>query len=343
MADTLLLNRAKLVDGAEKQNEQLVEILRKENLLLKEGLAKIQANLAESVGLNDENSRILEQVERDCRELASETHSIRESTASFTQSMAEMRILAEESNEQLEGMRAFVNLVRKIAEQTNLLALNATIEAARAGEAGRGFAVVANEVKVLSRQSREAVDNIGQSINLILEKAACVAEKTRLMETRSNEIDNTVASLSTKMQETAAHTDDAQFKVNASSDRVFMSLAKLDHILWKVNTYLSVLEGEPRFAFVDSHNCRLGKWYEHGDGHRLFSQTPSFPALARPHAEVHDATQVVFSHLKAGEEPSCKGIVAALDTMEKASDGVFSFLDRILREKSETSKRQRFQ
>ncbi len=318
----------------ETRSDQLVEILRKENLYLKDGLAKIQANLADAVGLNDQNSTILQQVQQDCRNLASNAQSICQSTASFTQSMAEMRQLAEESNKQLEGMRAFVNLVRKIAEQTNLLALNATIEAARAGEAGRGFSVVANEVKVLSRQSREAVDNIGESIGSILEKAASVAEKTRLMEVRSNEIDNTVSTLSSQMHETALQTQDAQQKVIASSDRVFMSLAKLDHIIWKVNTYLSVVEGEPSFKFVDSHNCRLGKWYDSGDGQRLFASTPSFRGLARPHAEVHQATHDVFQWLQDRSSPGVDGITRALETMERASNSVFDFLDQILKEKS---------
>ncbi len=50
--------------------------------------------------------------------------------------------------------------IEAIASQTNLLALNATIEAARAGDAGRGFAVVANEVRLLSRQTVAASDQI---------------------------------------------------------------------------------------------------------------------------------------------------------------------------------------
>ena len=44
-------------------------------------------------------------------------------------------------------------------------------------------------------------------------------------------------------------------KIFATNDEVFMSLAKLDHILWKVNTYLSIIEGKPIFEFVDHHNC----------------------------------------------------------------------------------------
>ncbi len=54
--------------------------------------------------------------------------------------------------------------IEAIARQTNLLALNATIEAARAGSAGRGFAVVASEVKSLAEATRQATQQIGDTV-----------------------------------------------------------------------------------------------------------------------------------------------------------------------------------
>jgi methyl-accepting chemotaxis protein len=54
--------------------------------------------------------------------------------------------------------------IEAIAKQTNLLALNATIEAARAGDAGRGFAVVASEVKSLAEATRQATQQIGDTV-----------------------------------------------------------------------------------------------------------------------------------------------------------------------------------
>lgn len=58
-----------------------------------------------------------------------------------------------------------VSIVSQISGQTNLLALNASIEAARAGEAGNGFKVVAQEVRALSEQTKEAVEDINNKLN----------------------------------------------------------------------------------------------------------------------------------------------------------------------------------
>jgi ubiquinone biosynthesis protein UbiJ len=50
--------------------ENLVEILKQENVHLKQGLAKIQANLAESVTENTENIANCRRIEDNCQRLA---------------------------------------------------------------------------------------------------------------------------------------------------------------------------------------------------------------------------------------------------------------------------------
>jgi methyl-accepting chemotaxis protein len=56
---------------------------------------------------------------------------------------------------QLDDVLKLVARFDEIELQSNLLALNATMEAARAGEAGRCFGVVAQEVRALSKFSRD--------------------------------------------------------------------------------------------------------------------------------------------------------------------------------------------
>lgn len=196
--------------------------------------------------------------------------------------------------------------------------------------------MVAGEVKALSLQTQEAVVKICESIQQIQENSKCVAERMRDLDERSEQIRDTISAFNDRVHETSGMNADATRRVLGANDRVFMSLAKLDHVVWKVNTYLSVIDGEPVFEFVDCHNCRLGKWYYEGDGQLSFSMAPSFRGLESPHAKVHAATREVFRILQTDVSHDDDGIETSLQQMEEGSDGVFQFLDRMLMEKSTT-------
>ncbi|MDO9182645.1 MAG: CZB domain-containing protein, partial [Bacteriovorax sp.] len=120
-------------------------------------------------------------------------------------------------------------------------------------------------------------------------------------------------------------------RIFGTNEQIFMSLAKLDHVVWKINTYLSVINNKPVFDFVDHHNCRLGKWYEKGEGFENFSKLPSYKNMELPHSEVHESTHKIFDLLNKDADYS--EVSKYIDLMEQGSKGVFDYLDKILKEK----------
>ena len=315
------------------------ESVRSQNLQLKKGLTNIQSNLAETVAVNGQNIDICRQIESNCRQLSSESDAIRNETDEFGRSVSELRDLIEKTDNHVAAINKLASSIEKISNQTNLLALNATIEASRAGESGKGFAVVANEVKSLATSVRQAATSISGTAGEVLEASALAANRIREMENRSDEIREKTSELARRIHETNEMNATATNRVTRANDRVFMSLAKLDHVVWKVNTYLSVVEGHPELQFVDCHNCRLGKWYYDGDGKESFSSTRSYQELEIPHAQVHNATKRVLDLVQGSSEHSDNIddlIAEALAEMEDGSDGVFSCLDEMLKDKTET-------
>lgn len=122
--------------------------------------------------------------------------------------------------------------------------------------------------------------------------------------------------------------------ISNTTDSVFMGLAKLDHMLWKVNTYLSINEGQPAFDFVDHRDCRLGKWYYEGEGKAYFSSSSHYRDLERPHEVVHETTREVFELLQG--ERDYNALMRSLRFMEEHSVEVFRKLDEV-RQSANTS------
>ncbi|SHO49353.1 methyl-accepting chemotaxis protein [Anaerocolumna xylanovorans] len=85
-----------------------------------------------------------------------------------------------EHSKAIEKINILSDSILQITSQTNLLALNAAIEAARAGEAGKGFAVVAEEIRNLSENSKNTVNeiqNVTKQVVLSVEKLATGSEQ----------------------------------------------------------------------------------------------------------------------------------------------------------------------
>lgn len=96
------------------------------------------------------------------------------------------------TNEYSKKTDEVLSFVEDIAKQTNLLGLNAAIESARAGEYGKWFSVVSNEIRKLSKSTKESIEQINTTLRNIQNS---IGEIERRFENSNNLLENQTAGL----------------------------------------------------------------------------------------------------------------------------------------------------
>jgi len=247
-----------------KRNALISSLSRLSSNSLNKNLSNMQDDLSKNTTMINEISKDADGISRESGIGMENIKTITDDMQRLMQSVSKTDSAINQFSHRIGEVSSVVGIIKDIAEQTNLLALNAAIEAARAGEHGRGFAVVADEVRKLAEKTQKATSEITSSIAVIEQEMADIIDDSNVITELSCASNENVMSFAEIFEKIKEESRRLSIGSKTMEKQIFMALAKIEHIIFKYDTYGFIIQGNINKEIPSETECRLGVWIDGG-------------------------------------------------------------------------------
>jgi len=193
--------------------------------------------------------------------------------------------------------------------------------------------VVADEVRKLAEKTQKATSEVEVNINVLKQNSANISDDGNKLQESIQESISQLSEFKERFSNIIEKSDQLKIENNNIVDKIFLNLAKLNHINFKAKAYNGIIKHQIPEQMPDHIHCKFGKWLN-SKGKAIYGNTQAFRELLKYHEGVHKNILQALHYIESNSVVQNSDRVAKLfEEAEKDAIKVFELSDEMVEEK----------